>query len=31
MKLYLSVDMEGISGLPDETFVNSRMHNYERS
>lgn len=30
MKLYLSVDMEGISGLPDETFVNSRMHNYER-
>lgn len=30
MKLYISVDMEGISGLPDETFVNSRMHNYER-
>ncbi|MBY8913841.1 M55 family metallopeptidase [Bacillus sp. YC2] len=30
MKLYVSVDMEGISGLPDETFVNSRMHNYER-
>ncbi|KXZ12691.1 aminopeptidase [Bacillus nakamurai] len=30
MKLYVSADMEGISGLPDETFVNSRMHNYER-
>ncbi|MCY8809784.1 M55 family metallopeptidase [Bacillus atrophaeus] len=30
MKLYMSVDMEGISGLPDDTFVNSRKHNYER-
>ncbi|API91811.1 D-aminopeptidase [Virgibacillus pantothenticus] len=31
MKLYLSVDMEGITGLPDETFVKANMHNYERS
>ncbi|RFA36703.1 aminopeptidase [Virgibacillus dokdonensis] len=31
MKLYVSVDMEGITGLPDETFVASSMHNYERS
>ncbi|WP_077298017.1 M55 family metallopeptidase [Virgibacillus pantothenticus] len=31
MKLYLSVDMEGITGLPDETFVTANMHNYERS
>ncbi|MDA1475845.1 M55 family metallopeptidase [Bacillus changyiensis] len=30
MKLYMSVDMEGISGLPDETFVNSGKLNYER-
>ncbi|ADP31783.1 D-aminopeptidase [Bacillus atrophaeus subsp. globigii] len=30
MKLYMSVDMEGISGLPDDTFVNSHKHNYER-
>lgn len=31
MKLYLSVDMEGITGLPDHTFVDSQLHNYERS
>ncbi|MGM8215744.1 M55 family metallopeptidase [Bacillaceae bacterium W0354] len=31
MKLYLSVDMEGITGLPDYTFVDSSQHNYERS
>lgn len=31
MKLYLSVDMEGITGLPDYTFVDSSKHNYERS
>ena len=31
MKLYLSVDMEGITGLPDYTFVDSSEHNYERS
>ncbi|WP_374723156.1 M55 family metallopeptidase [Peribacillus tepidiphilus] len=31
MKLYLSVDMEGITGLIDETQVNSSRHNYERS
>lgn len=30
MKLYLSVDMEGITGLADHTFVDSRQHNYER-
>ncbi|MFC4558067.1 M55 family metallopeptidase [Virgibacillus kekensis] len=30
MKLYLSVDMEGISGLPDYTYVDYREHNYER-
>ncbi|MFC7063844.1 M55 family metallopeptidase [Halobacillus seohaensis] len=30
MKLYLSVDMEGITGLPDATFVDSSKHNYER-
>ncbi|PKR77464.1 aminopeptidase [Halalkalibacillus sediminis] len=29
MKLYLSVDMEGITGLPDHTFVDPALHNYE--
>lgn len=31
MKLFVSVDMEGITGLPDYTFVDSSKHNYERS
>ncbi|MGG0643874.1 M55 family metallopeptidase [Sporosarcina gallistercoris] len=31
MKLFVSVDMEGIAGLPDETFVDSQRHNYERA
>ena len=31
MKLYLSVDMEGITGLPDSTYVDSHQHNYERA
>jgi len=31
MKLYLSVDMEGITGLPDYTYVDSTQHNYERA
>ncbi|PTM59256.1 M55 family metallopeptidase [Desmospora activa] len=30
MKLYLSVDMEGISGLVDPTFVDSGQHHYTR-
>ncbi|WP_026692294.1 M55 family metallopeptidase [Peribacillus kribbensis] len=30
MKLYLSVDMEGITGLVDHTHVDSGRHNYER-
>lgn len=30
MNLYISVDMEGISGLVDYTHVDSRLHNYER-
>jgi D-amino peptidase len=30
MKLYLSVDMEGITGLVDQTFVDSRERNYPR-
>ncbi|MFC7322917.1 M55 family metallopeptidase [Halobacillus campisalis] len=30
MKLYVSVDMEGITGLPDATYVDSSKHNYER-
>lgn len=30
MKLYLSVDMEGITGLADHTHVDSSKHNYER-
>ena len=31
MKLYVSVDMEGITGLADYTHVDSSKHNYERS
>ncbi len=31
MNIYLSVDMEGITGLPDYTFVDSAKHNYERA
>ncbi|WP_077329313.1 M55 family metallopeptidase [Virgibacillus siamensis] len=31
MKLYVSVDMEGITGLPDYTYVDSSEHNYERA
>lgn len=31
MKIYVSVDMEGITGLPDYTFVDSSEHNYERA
>ncbi|MFC3039256.1 M55 family metallopeptidase [Virgibacillus xinjiangensis] len=30
MKLYISADMEGITGLPDHTYVDSSKHNYER-
>ncbi|WP_438433139.1 M55 family metallopeptidase [Gorillibacterium sp. sgz500922] len=30
MKLYLSVDMEGITGLVDHTYVDSRQYQYER-
>ncbi|WP_347550198.1 M55 family metallopeptidase [Pseudalkalibacillus hwajinpoensis] len=30
MKFYLSVDMEGISGLVDDTFVDSAKRNYQR-
>lgn len=30
MKLYISVDMEGITGLVDHTHVDSSKHNYER-
>ncbi|MFC7366420.1 MULTISPECIES: M55 family metallopeptidase [Bhargavaea] len=29
MNIYLSVDMEGITGIPDYTFVDSSQHNYE--
>lgn len=31
MKIYISVDMEGITGLVDETHIDSDKHNYERS
>ncbi|MFD2044436.1 M55 family metallopeptidase [Ornithinibacillus salinisoli] len=31
MNLYISVDMEGITGLPDYTYVDSSQHNYERA
>ncbi|WCK55564.1 M55 family metallopeptidase [Aneurinibacillus sp. Ricciae_BoGa-3] len=30
MKLYMSVDMEGITGLNDVTFIDSTRRNYER-
>src|SRR5699024_967092 len=30
MKLYVSVDMEGITGLPDYTYVDASKHNDER-
>ena len=30
MKLYISVDMEGITGLVDHTHVDSSKHNYDR-
>lgn len=30
MKLYISVDMEGITGLVDNTFIDSRQYNYTR-
>ncbi|GAA4704607.1 M55 family metallopeptidase [Brevibacillus fulvus] len=30
MKLYLSADMEGISGIVDPTYINPGMENYER-
>ena len=31
MKLYVSVDMEGITGIPDYTYIDSSKHNYERA
>src|SRR5690625_1034180 len=31
MKLFLSVDMEGVTGLPDHTFVESSKQHYERA
>lgn len=31
MKLYISVDMEGITGMPDYTYVLANEHNYERA
>ncbi|GGC90729.1 D-aminopeptidase [Thalassobacillus devorans] len=31
MKLFLSVDMEGITGLPDYTYVDSSELNYDRA
>ncbi|WP_033541879.1 M55 family metallopeptidase [Planococcus sp. CAU13] len=30
MKFYLSMDMEGVTALPDYTYVDSSEHNYER-
>lgn len=30
MKFYLSMDMEGVTVLPDYTYVDSSEHNYER-
>ncbi|WP_203332196.1 M55 family metallopeptidase [Planococcus beigongshangi] len=30
MKFYLSMDMEGVTALPDYTYVDSKEHNYER-
>ncbi|WP_087973621.1 M55 family metallopeptidase [Oceanobacillus rekensis] len=31
MKMYISVDMEGITGIPDYTFLDASEHNYERA
>lgn len=31
MKIYLSIDMEGITGLPDYTFVEEDKQHYERA
>ncbi|MGM8213821.1 M55 family metallopeptidase [Virgibacillus sp. W0430] len=31
MKLYTSVDMEGVTGIPDMTFVDYSLHNYDRA
>lgn len=31
MKVYIYIDMEGITGLPDYRFVDSARHNYERA
>ncbi|MFD1064488.1 M55 family metallopeptidase [Oceanobacillus locisalsi] len=31
MKIYMSVDMEGITGLPDASFVDRGKQNYERA
>lgn len=31
MKIYVSIDMEGIIGLPDYTFVDLARHNYGRA
>ncbi|WP_067728547.1 M55 family metallopeptidase [Oceanobacillus damuensis] len=31
MKLYISADMEGITGIPDHTYIDSSKHNYERA
>lgn len=30
MKLYISMDMEGVTGLVDDTFVDSAKRNYNR-
>jgi D-amino peptidase len=30
MKLYISIDMEGITGLVDNTFIDSNQYNYTR-
>ncbi|WP_048601482.1 M55 family metallopeptidase [Rubeoparvulum massiliense] len=30
MKLYVSVDMEGITGMVDETYISSRQYQYQR-
>lgn len=29
MKIYASIDMEGITSLPDYTYVDERVHNYQ--
>lgn len=31
MKMYISVDMEGITGIPDHTYVDIKENNYERA